>query len=177
MNEQFIRLGSTVLDRARNRTLRVVGRDHRPAAEHPYVDVEMPMARQYGIEPDDTVYKCVFLPIGDEKVTSPNRTYDYAESKLVRYPVEAALDDGARRIHTQIIIEFLAEVFGAVEEDEEAQALADAVNGADDFDCELPAEELVAEARELADANKLAADGEGGSRGIEDEQNGDNGGA
>lgn len=174
MNEQFIRLGSTVLDRARNQTLRVVGRDHRPAAEHPHVSGQTPMARQYGIEPDDTVYKCVFLPVGDEKVTSPNRTYDYAESKLTRYPVEAALDDGARRIHTQIIIEFLAEVFGAVGDEDVAQTVADAVNGADDFDCELPPEELIAEARELADANTLAANG--GEQGARDGRGSANGG-
>lgn len=162
MTEQFIRLGSVVLDRARNKPLQVVDRDHRTAGEHPYIDVDGEMERQWGVTESDEVFECVFLPTGEDAVSSPSKSYAYPASRLTRYPVEAHGEgDDVHRIHTQIIVEFLADVFAhtmAADEklSEESdfdweQSVADAVIGAR-VDAEVPTEVLVEEARELADA-------------------------
>lgn len=154
MPEQFIRLGSVVLDRSRNQPLRVVGRDHRRAGEHPDIDVDDAMAQQWGVTEDDVVYDCVFLPTGEDAVSSPKRPYAYPEGRLTRYPVEAALDDDARRVHTQILTEFLAAVLERAKADKRADrrvgAVFEMVNEAD-FEAEVPPEVLLEEAEELAD--------------------------
>lgn len=152
MTEQFIRLGSVVLDRARNTPLRVVGRDHRDAVEHPEVDVDDAMAQQYGLTESDDVYKCVFLPTGEDKVSSPRKSYAYPASRLPRFPVEAALPDNARRIHTQIIEEVLADVLLAadVQGTSVRQNVETAISRSN-IDAELPPEVLLEEAAEIAD--------------------------
>lgn len=151
-----IRLGSVVLDRARNKPLRVVGRDDRPAAEHPNVDVDDAMAREWGVDENDIVFDCVFLPTGDDAVSSPRKTYAYPESRLTRYPVEAALFPDDRRIHTEILVEFLAGVFaelmwhGADADVETVQSTVISANNR--VDTEVPTEVLVEEAIERAHA-------------------------
>jgi hypothetical protein len=161
VTEQFIRLGSVVLDRARNTPLRVVARDHRDAGEHPEVDVDDAMAQQWGITEFDDVYECVFLPTGEDAVSSPRKSYAYPASRLTRFPVEAALPDDARRIHTQIIIEFLAAILERAKTDKRADrrvgAIFEMVHQAD-FEAEIPPEVLLEEAEEFADASVGAGD-------------------
>jgi hypothetical protein len=162
MAEQYLRLGSVVIDRSRNVPLRVVDVDHRPAGEHPQVDVDDPMARQWGVTAEDTVYDCVFLPTGEDAVTAPKKSYAYPESRLTRFPVEAALPEDPRRIHTQIIVEFLAAIFEYTQRADEklgadsdfswTDTVADAVV-AIDFEAEVPPEVLLEEAAELAEAS------------------------
>lgn len=155
VSKQFIRLGSIVLDRSRNKPLRVVGRDHRRAGDHPDTDVDDAMARQWGVTEDDIVYDCVFLPTGEDKVSSPKRSYAYPEGRLTRFPVEAAFHEDARRIHTQILTEFLAAVLESAKADKRAErrvgAIFEMVHQAD-FEAEVPTEVLLEEAEELADA-------------------------
>jgi len=163
MPEKHIRLGSIVLDRARNQALRVVGRDHRRAGDHPDVDVDDAMAREWGVTEDDVVYDCVFLPTGEDAVSSPKRPYAYPEGRLTRFPVEAALDEDARRIHTQIVTEFLAAVLESAKTDKRAErrvgAIFEMVHQAD-FEAEVPTEVLLEEAEELADVATTMNGGE-----------------
>lgn len=166
MPEKHIRLGSIVLDRARNKALRVVSRDHRRAGDHPDVDVDDAMAREWGVTEDDAVYDCVFLPTGEDAVSSPKRPYAYPEGRLTRYPVETALDEDARRVHTQIVIEFLATVLESAKTDKRAErrvgAIFETVHQAD-FEAEVPAEVLLEEAEELADvATSMSGGGDDG---------------
>lgn len=167
MTEQHLRLGSVVIDRTRNVSLRVVGRDHRDAAEHPHVDPEDPMLRRLGVEPGDAVYDCVFLPDAqDDKLTAPRKTYHYPEGQLARVPVEAALEEDARRIHTQILVEFLAALKQAVHERDELKEAADQptplllediVLATEPYiDAEVPTHKLLQEAQDLADAASLS---------------------
>lgn len=160
MTEQYIRVGSVVLDRARNKPLRVVGKDHRIARDHPNVQVDDAMARQWGVTPEDTVFDCVFLPTGDDAVTAPRKVYAYPEARLTRYPVEAALPDDARRIHTQILIEAFAAVLSKA--DEEGPSVRENVERAiafSDIQAEIPGEILLEEAVELSSANDIRLDG------------------
>ena len=156
-SEQFLRLGSVVLERARNKPLRVVGRDHRDAGEHPAVDVDDAMAQQWGATESDDVYECVFLPTGENAVSSPRKSIAYPASRLTRFPVEAALEDDARRIHTQIIQEVLADVLLAadVEGTSVRQNVETAISRSK-IDAELPPEVLLEEAAEIADATSPA---------------------
>jgi len=159
--KQYLRLGSVVLDRARNKPLRIVGRDHRDAGDHPDVDVDDAMAQQWGVTESDDVYDCVFLPTGEDAVSAPRKAYAYPENRLTRFPVEAALEEDARRIHTQIIIEFLAALLEYTKradrklgEDSDfswTDTVADAVIALE-FEAEVPPEVLLEEADELAEA-------------------------
>lgn len=165
-SEQYLRLGSVVLDRARNTPLRVVGRDHRDAGEHPAVDVDDAMAQQWGVTESDDVYECVFLPTGEDAVSSPRNSYAYPAPRLTRFPVEAALPDDARRIHTQILIEFLAAILERAKTDKRADrrigAIFEMVHQAD-FEAEVPPEVLLEEAEELADvATSMNGGGDNG---------------
>lgn len=168
-----IRLGAIVLDRARNAPLRVVGRDHRPAGEHPDVAHRDPMARSWGVDPEDRVYECVFLPTPDDQaVTAPTRAYAYPASRPTRYPVEAALGPDARRIHTQVLVEYTAALLDVTWAEVDTDlgpsvpldvAVAEAVVNANDVvDAAVPTEVLLEEARELQAANRVTAtQGEG----------------
>ena len=157
MAEQYLRLGSVVIDRSRNVPLRVVNIDHRPAGEHPEVDVDDAMAQQWGVTESDDVYECVFLPTGEGAVSSPRKSYAYPASRLTRFPVEAALEDNACRIHTQIIEEVLADVLLAadVEGTSVRQNVETAISRSK-IDAKLPSEVLLEEAAEIADATPPA---------------------
>jgi hypothetical protein len=92
MTEREIDIGDVVLDRARNKPLQVVAIATETAAEHDHVDVADAMAQEWGVQDDDRVLECVFLPAGEDTVSSPRKTYAYPEGRLTRYPTEAALD-------------------------------------------------------------------------------------
>lgn len=153
MSEQFIRLGSIVVDKATGKALRVVGRSHKSAGEHNRIDVCD--RRQWGVTVDSTVYRCVYLPTGsdDDNAYPPSKPYDFPEEQLFRYHCENALPEDARRIHTQILTGFLADILEAAQDDE-ADRLVDAIGGAviaANPPAEIPGEVLFEEARELAD--------------------------
>lgn len=153
-----IRPGDVVLDRARNVPLQVVDVDHRTAQEHRHIDVGDPLHWEWGVTPEDRVFECVFLPTGgaDETVSTPSKTYAYPASRLLRYPVEAGLGDDARRVHTQILVEFLAAMLrGCADADatETDRHVRQAAIVADQFvDTEVPTEVLIEEAADLANA-------------------------
>lgn len=157
-------LGSIVLDATQNKPMQVVGVDHRNASDHPNVDVDDPIHRELGVTPTDPVFDCVFLPDGDDRLSTPTKTYAYPWGRLTRVPVEAALPEGARRIHTQILVEFLASVFAELQfhgADEDIERVAEAVTLANQrIDAEVPTEVLVEEALELADVERLAGGGD-----------------
>lgn len=159
MDSQFLRRGSTVIDRKQNVPMRVVGQDRRTAVEHPNIDVNDPMLRQLGVEPEDAVYECVFLPTGEDSLSTPSKPYAYPEGRLARVPVEAAISEDARRVHTQIVLDVLAALlevrWKATPNDIDPsiplpEAVAEAIIGAD-IDAEVPTEVLLEEAQELAD--------------------------
>ena len=151
-----IRLGSVVIDRARNKPLRVVGRDHRPAGEHPDVEVLDQMAREWGVTDEDTVWHCVFLPTGEDAVTAPKKAYSYPDSRLTRYPVEAALPSDSRRIHTQVLEQLVAGLLeaGDAEGDSVRRAVEHALVNTD-INAEVPPEVLLEEAAEMVEAGGL----------------------
>jgi hypothetical protein len=159
-----LHLGSVVLDRARNKPLRIVGRDNRLAGEHPNIDVDDAMAREWGVQPDDTVWQCVFLPTGDsdDAVSAPTKPYAYPAGRLTRYPCEAAVHD-AQRLHTQIIVETFAAVLeGAVAvdvEDKTPEAIVQESMMRSGIDAALPVGELTGRAFELAEAS-IVEDGD-----------------
>jgi len=167
MPEQFIRLGSVVVDKATGQALRVVDTSHQTGGEHQYIDV--PDLRQWGVTEDSTVYECVYLPTGteDDNAYPPSQTYAFAEEQLFRYHCEHALPEGARRIHTQIVVEFLAAVLEYAKRADQklrghsdfswTDTIADAVI-AIGFEAEVPPEILLEEAAELADASIGAGD-------------------
>lgn len=168
MPKDTLRIGSVVTDARRGPTpLRVVARDHRTAAEYPAVDVDTPENLAHGVEPDDAVYDCVFLPdADDDKVSGPRKSYAFPESVLSRVRCEAALADGARRLHTQIVRDALAAVLATAktaEDDAVEQTVCDMIIAANDrLDAEVPSEILLSEADELAGAAVLGGGGDDG---------------
>lgn len=167
MSDKHIRLGSIVIEKAENKPLRVLDVAHETAEEHDYIDVRDPENKQWGVKPDDPVYECAYLTTSgpDDSTRPPSRTYAFPEGRLYRYRCEAALPDDARRIHTQILEEFLADVFtellwhGA---SRDLKAVQDAIVRANErVDAEIPTEVLVEEAEEIAEAS-LASHSSGG---------------
>ena len=156
MTEQFIRVGSVVVDKATGQALRVVDTPHQTAGEHQYIDV--PDLRQWGVTEDSTVYECVYLPTRteDDNAYPPSQTYAFAEEQLFRFHCEHALPEGTRRIHTQILTDFLAAILERAKTDKRADrrvgAIFELVNKAD-FEAEVPPEVLLEEAAELAEAS------------------------
>ena len=154
MSKPFIRLGSIVVDKATGQALRVVDASHQTAGEHQYIDVLD--LRQWGVTEGSTVYECVYLPTGteDDNAYPPSKTYAFAEEQLFRFYCEHALPEGARRIHTQIIEEVLADILLAA--DGEGTSIRQNVELAisqSKIDVEVPPEVLLEEAAELAEAS------------------------
>lgn len=161
MSEQSIRVGEIVLDRAQNAPLQVIDRLHVPAGEHEYIDVQDPLLQEYGVDEDSAVFECVFLPTGDDRITTPSKTYDYPEERLVRYPVEAALEEDAQRVRTQIIVEFLADLIEASEPVDQPTINRIVLDANGEIGEEIPSEVLLEQARELAEASGLIGGGDG----------------
>jgi len=159
MTEQFLRLGSVVVDKATGQALRVVNTSHQAADEHQYIDV--PDLRQWGVGEDSTVYECVYLPTGTENDNAypPGQTYAFAEEQLFRFHCEHPLPEGARRIHTQIIETVLADILLAADvEGTSVRQNVELAISRSKIDAEVPPEVLLEEAAELADASVGAGD-------------------
>lgn len=158
MPKDPLRLGSVVTDARRGPTpLRVVASDHRSAGDHPDVDVDRPENLAHGVEPDDAVYECVFLPdADDDRVSGPRKAYAFPESVLSRVRCEAALEDGARRLHTQIVREAFAALLATAKTADDVaveQVVRDMIIAANGrLECAVPSEVLLSEADELAEA-------------------------
>jgi len=80
-----IRPGDVVIDRATNSPLYVVAESLTTAADHEAVRQD-DTSQLFGATGDDRVYECVYLP-NDGEVRPPRKTYEYAESRLFKYPV------------------------------------------------------------------------------------------
>jgi hypothetical protein len=114
----------------------------------------------WGVTDDERVYDCVFLPTGEDRVDAPSNTYAYPAGRLARVPVEQAVDGDARRdarrLPTQIVIEFLADVLADCRHADQpgvAETLLDAVGESSaPSDLSVSADVLVEEVKELADA-------------------------
>jgi len=89
-----------------------VDRIERAGFDAVQVDVTDPENQQWGVTLSDRVYECVYLTTygSDESTRPPKRTYAFPERRLYRYHCEAAISDQSHRIHTQILIEFLAAI-------------------------------------------------------------------
>ena len=158
-----IRLGSVVIDKAENKPLRVAKVSHETAGQHDYIDVDDPENQQWGVTASDRVYECVYLTTygPDESTRPPKRTYAFPEGRLYRYHCEAGLSDHSHRIHTQILMEFLADVFAQAEINGDELADEEAIARALENHVDDPVTDLLEEAKELADASRI---GGGASR-------------
>lgn len=107
-----IRLGDIVIDKASGDALRVIGIERLDAEGHPDVKVDTDSARQFGVEGGDAVYKCVYLPSGDDKAYAPKKSYAFAEGRIYRWHDEAG-DPYDHRIYDRIVQEVLEELFAA----------------------------------------------------------------
>jgi len=154
MSKPFIRLGSIVVDKATGQALRVIDASHQTADEHQYVDV--PDLRQWGVTEGSTVYECVYLPTGteDDNAYPPRQTYAFPEEQLFRFHCEHALPEGARRIHTQIIEEVIADILLAADvEGTSVRQNVELAISQSKIDAEVPPGVLLEEAAELAEAS------------------------
>ncbi|SFP91831.1 hypothetical protein SAMN05216277_11215 [Halolamina pelagica] len=84
-----IGVGDVVVDLSRTTSLQVTGVASKRAGEHPKVRSDR-TADLFGVDEDELVYHCVFLPDGDDAISPPSKTYAYPASRLLRYPVEEA---------------------------------------------------------------------------------------
>jgi hypothetical protein len=150
------RVGEIVVDLAQGVPLQVVEVAHRSAGEHPQVTVDEETRALWGVTEDERVYDCVFLPTEEDRVDAPSNTYAYPAGRLARVPVEQAVDGDARRIPTQIVIEFLADVLAdcrRADQFDVAETLLDAVGESSaPSELSVSADVLVGEVDELADA-------------------------
>jgi hypothetical protein len=108
----------------------------------------------FRVEDRDSVYSCVYLQ--DSLKSLPSKSYDYPESRLARVPVEEANDD-LERVQDNYVRHTYTKVFAAVDE-ETAEDLADKLfeNGLSRL---TPGEEeVVSEALELAELERLERD-------------------
>ena len=158
-----IRLGSVVIDKAENKPLRVAKLSHETAGQHDYIDVDDSENQQWGVTATDRVYECVYLTTygPDESTRPPKRTYAFPEGRLYRYHCEAGLSEQSHRIHTQILIEFLADMLAEAEIQEAEPADQEVIARALDEHADAPVDDLLKEAKELADASRI---GGGASR-------------
>jgi hypothetical protein len=157
-----IRLGSVVIDKAENKPLRVAKLSHETAGQHDYIDVDDSENQQWGVTATDRVYECVYLTTygPDESTRPPKRTYAFPEGRLYRYHCEAGLSEQSHRIHTQILIEFLAEVLAKAEDGGDVPVDEKAIARALDEYTAEPADDLLEEAKELADASRFGRGGQ-----------------
>ena len=157
-----IRLGSVVIDKAENKPLRVAKLSHETAGQHDYIDVDDSENQQWGVTATDRVYECVYLTTygPDESTRPPKRTYAFPEGRLYRYQCEAGLSEQSHRIHTKILIEFLAEVLAKAEGGGDVPADETAITRALDEYTAEPADDLLEEAKELADASRIGRGGQ-----------------
>lgn len=81
--------GDVVVDLTRCASLQVTSVASKRAGEHPNIRSDR-TADMFGVDDDELVFNCVFLPDGDDAVSPPSKTYAYPESRLLRYPVEQA---------------------------------------------------------------------------------------
>jgi hypothetical protein len=151
-----------VIDKAENKPLRVAKLSHETAGQHDYIDVDDSENQQWGVTATDRVYECVYLTTygPDESTRPPKRTYAFPEGRLYRYHCEAGLSEQSHRIHTQILIEFLAEVLAKAEGRGDAPVDEKAITRALDEYTAEPADDLLEEAKELADASRFGRGGQ-----------------
>ncbi len=84
-----IGVGDVVVDLSRGVSLQVTGVATKRAGEHPEIRSDR-TADLFGVDDEELVFNCVFLPDGDGAVSPPSKTYAYPASRLLRYPVEEA---------------------------------------------------------------------------------------
>lgn len=141
--------------------LQLVSRDNRRAGDHPEVDVDDRVNWEHGVDEDDVVWNCVFLPDADHRVSEPKKTYAFPESVLARYPVEAA-EPATARLHTEVLVDFLAGLLVEADERGTGEEVRGAIIGAHDRTKALePTEQLLEFAEELAAAETFATSGFG----------------
>lgn len=86
-----IESGDVVVDLASGSPMQVVGIASQQAGDHPMVAGDA-VGLMFGMDEDDVVYDCVFLPTPGDRLSPPTKTYAYPESRILRYPVENALE-------------------------------------------------------------------------------------
>jgi hypothetical protein len=152
-----------VIDKAENKPLRVAKLSHETAGQHDYIDVDDSENQQWGVTATDRVYECVYLTTygPDESTRPPKRTYAFPEGRLYRYHCEAGLSEQSHRIHTQILIDFLADMLAEAEIQEAEPANQKVIVRALDEHADAPVDDLLKEVKELADTSRI---GGGASR-------------
>jgi hypothetical protein len=103
-SETEIMTGDVVVDLARGAPLQVISRSSKTAGEHERVRSDT-TAALFGVDDDERVFNCVFLPTPQDNISAPSKSYAYPESRLLRYPVEQAttLDRLQREMHTNVL--------------------------------------------------------------------------
>ncbi|MFB6071119.1 MAG: hypothetical protein ABEJ76_08860 [Halanaeroarchaeum sp.] len=141
MSEEIL-AGDVVIDLSQGIPLQVVSQSTKTAGEHEYTRGDR-VAEMFGVEADEPVYECVFLPTPEDQISPPKRTYSYPESRLVRFPSEAGttLD----RLQTELRSRALRSLVDAADEDLRGAILALVEDVYDDRTADLLAE--LAEAR------------------------------
>ena len=89
MTSEEIGTGDVVIDLSSGSSMQVVSKLSQRAAEHAKVRSDA-TNQMFGMEDDDAVFNCVFLPESGERASAPSKSYAYPESRLLRYPVENA---------------------------------------------------------------------------------------
>lgn len=109
-----IRAGDVVIDLSQGVPLQVVSESTKKAGEHEYVRGDR-VAEMFGVDPEEPIYECVFLPSGDDQISPPKRTYSYPESRLIRFPTERATS--LDRLQTELRSRTLRTIVDEADED------------------------------------------------------------
>ena len=113
--------GDVVIDLSQGVPLQVVSRSSKTAGEHEYTRGDG-VAEMFGADPDEPVYECVFLPTSDDQISPPKRTYSYPESRLIRFPSEAATS--LNRLQTELRSRALRSLVDAADDDLQESIIA-----------------------------------------------------
>ncbi|WP_336359026.1 hypothetical protein [Haloarcula sp. CGMCC 1.6347] len=155
MTDARIRTGDVVIDLVERGKMVVVGKAAHSVDAHrqteSYDISEYKSHPLLDVSDTEAVWTCVYLP--DKPSTEFSGTYDFPESRLARVPVEEANQD-LRRTQERQAVSMLETLFAQALDDhvwEEVTTIAERA---------LP-EEIVDEARELADVERTVAS-EGG---------------
>lgn len=161
MTDTAIKVGDVAIDLVKRGKVQIVGRVAKTVTEHrrrvDYDIAEYKANALLDVQDDQPVYSGVYLP--DEPSTSFSGTYDFPASRLARVPVEEANED-LRRFQRDLVGDVLEALFRTAESDDMATT-ADAF-----YDVASHAgfpEDLVDEARELADVEQTIGSEDGGS--------------
>lgn len=111
-------VGDVVQDKATHKPLQILGRERRRAVDLDTVMGSLVNRAVFDVDPDDKLYRCVFLPKG-ERLHVPNEIHHFPADRLERVRTEYPSDDARPQavVARAVMANLLAEMRNRGEKD------------------------------------------------------------